>query len=94
MITRFFLPHHGVLKSGNRARPLRVVFNGSFVGNRVSKLQNLIENFFWHYISSENNTADLLSRGLNATDLVNCHLWWKGFNLSQTDDAAISEQCH
>ncbi|GFU49732.1 uncharacterized protein NPIL_146951 [Nephila pilipes] len=25
----FFLPYHGVLRSGNRARPLRVVFNGS-----------------------------------------------------------------
>ncbi|GFS90542.1 integrase catalytic domain-containing protein [Trichonephila clavipes] len=25
----FFLPHHGVLRAGNRFRPLRVVFNGS-----------------------------------------------------------------
>ncbi|GFQ87064.1 uncharacterized protein TNCT_681121 [Trichonephila clavata] len=25
----FFLPHHGVLRVGNRTRPLRVVFNGS-----------------------------------------------------------------
>ncbi|GFX19977.1 DUF1758 domain-containing protein [Trichonephila clavipes] len=25
----FFLPHHGVLRAGNRSRPLRVVFNGS-----------------------------------------------------------------
>ncbi|GFT95204.1 DUF1758 domain-containing protein [Nephila pilipes] len=25
----FFLPHHGVLRSGDRARPLRVAFNGS-----------------------------------------------------------------
>ncbi|GFU32098.1 integrase catalytic domain-containing protein [Nephila pilipes] len=24
----FFLPHHGVFRSGNRVRPLRVVFNG------------------------------------------------------------------
>ncbi|GFT57604.1 integrase catalytic domain-containing protein, partial [Trichonephila clavipes] len=25
----FFLSHHGVLRAGNRSRPLRVVFNGS-----------------------------------------------------------------
>ncbi|GFY40455.1 hypothetical protein TNIN_435161 [Trichonephila inaurata madagascariensis] len=25
---RFFLPHHGVLRPGNRSRPLRVVFKG------------------------------------------------------------------
>ncbi|GFY60162.1 integrase catalytic domain-containing protein [Trichonephila inaurata madagascariensis] len=25
----FFLPHHGVLRAGNRSRPLSVVFNGS-----------------------------------------------------------------
>ncbi|GFV24420.1 integrase catalytic domain-containing protein [Trichonephila clavipes] len=25
----FFLPHHGVLRAGNRSCPLRVVFNGS-----------------------------------------------------------------
>ncbi|GFV31898.1 uncharacterized protein TNCV_2564011 [Trichonephila clavipes] len=54
----------------------------TFVANRVAKIQELIVNFSWHHISSENNPADLVSRGLSVSDLINSPLWWKGSNPS------------
>ncbi|GFV43157.1 uncharacterized protein TNCV_1574031 [Trichonephila clavipes] len=50
----------------------------TFVANRVAKIQELTVNFSWHHISSENNPADLVSRGLNVSDLIKSPLWWKG----------------
>ncbi|GFT16565.1 integrase_H2C2 domain-containing protein [Trichonephila clavipes] len=50
----------------------------TFVANRVAKIQELTVNFSWHHISSENNPADIVSRGLSVSDLINSPLWWKG----------------
>ncbi|GFY11986.1 uncharacterized protein TNCV_4974861 [Trichonephila clavipes] len=50
----------------------------TFVANRVAKIRELTVNFSWHHISSENNPADLVSRGLSVSDLINSSLWWKG----------------
>ncbi|GFX37760.1 integrase_H2C2 domain-containing protein [Trichonephila clavipes] len=50
----------------------------TFVANRVAKVQELTVSFSWHHISSENNPADLMSSGLNVSDLINSPLWWKG----------------
>ncbi|GFV12282.1 integrase catalytic domain-containing protein [Trichonephila clavipes] len=47
----------------------------TFVANRVAKIQELTVNFSWHHISSENNPADLVSRGLSVSDLTNSPLW-------------------
>ena len=41
----------------------------TFVGNRVAKIQDHTQNF---HISSKRNPADLISRGLDAADLINC----------------------
>ncbi|GFY11989.1 DUF1758 domain-containing protein [Trichonephila clavipes] len=53
----FFLPHHGVLRAGNRSRPLRVVLNGSqktdldislndvLYGNRFNSCQVIYSQF-------------------------------------------------
>ncbi|GFY22756.1 DUF5641 domain-containing protein [Trichonephila clavipes] len=49
----------------------------TLVANKVTKMQELMVNFSWDHISSENNTADLVSRGLNVSDLKNSSLWWK-----------------
>ncbi|GFR01505.1 uncharacterized protein TNCT_225481 [Trichonephila clavata] len=38
----FFLPHHGVLRVGNRTRPLRVVFNGSQKTNLDISLNDVL----------------------------------------------------
>ncbi|GFX56331.1 uncharacterized protein TNCV_2242631 [Trichonephila clavipes] len=48
----FFLPHHGVLRAGNRSRPLRVVFNGSYL-----KVLECLQK--WCFLHSTNNFPDL-----------------------------------
>ncbi|KRZ59301.1 hypothetical protein T02_15048 [Trichinella nativa] len=49
-----------------------------FVRNRVKLIQQLTEPKLWKYCSSENNPADLISRGTSVTKLKNCRLWWEG----------------
>ncbi|KRX60896.1 hypothetical protein T06_13750, partial [Trichinella sp. T6] len=49
-----------------------------FVRNRVELIQQLTEPKLWKYCSSENNPADLISRGTSVTKLKNCRLWWEG----------------
>ncbi|GFX04731.1 integrase catalytic domain-containing protein [Trichonephila clavipes] len=39
----------------------------TFVRNRVSIIQELTESDFWKHVNSENNPADILSRGAEAT---------------------------
>ncbi|GFT62567.1 hypothetical protein TNCV_2111081 [Trichonephila clavipes] len=39
----------------------------TFVRNRVSIIQELTESDFWKQVNSENNPADILSRGAEAT---------------------------
>ncbi|XP_060536764.1 uncharacterized protein LOC132708412 [Cylas formicarius] len=50
----------------------------TFVSNRVSEIQILSENSSWKHIESENNPADIISRGLNLSELKNCQKWFQG----------------
>ncbi|GFV64409.1 integrase catalytic domain-containing protein [Trichonephila clavipes] len=50
----------------------------TFVGNRVSKIQTLTENFEWKHIPSAQNPADIISRGVNPEELSSLTLWWNG----------------
>ncbi|KRX13995.1 hypothetical protein T07_7059 [Trichinella nelsoni] len=49
-----------------------------FVRNRVELIQQLTERKLWKYCPSENNPADLISRGTSVTKLKDCRLWWLG----------------
>lgn len=49
-----------------------------FVAHRVSKIQSLSENCVWDYVTSENNPADILSRGVNPNELTTTHDWFIG----------------
>ncbi|XP_018403165.1 PREDICTED: uncharacterized protein LOC108780075 [Cyphomyrmex costatus] len=51
----------------------------TFVANRVAKIQELTqEGAMWRHVPSEENPADLLSRGTTVADLHRNSLWWEG----------------
>ncbi|KAL0840413.1 hypothetical protein ABMA28_015670 [Loxostege sticticalis] len=54
----------------------------TFVANRVTKIQALSDTSKWSWVPSNENPADLLSRGVLADKLVNCptisKLWFEG----------------
>ncbi|XP_055709929.1 uncharacterized protein LOC129805799 [Phlebotomus papatasi] len=50
----------------------------TFVSNRVSYIQNNIPTAKWHHVISQENPADLASRGVSADELVHSSLWWTG----------------
>ncbi|GFU88884.1 uncharacterized protein TNCV_4445591 [Trichonephila clavipes] len=49
----------------------------TFVANRVSKIHQLSSRDQWHHIASEQNPADVLSRGLLPEELRDYSLWSK-----------------
>lgn len=50
----------------------------TFVGNRVCQIQSMSSPDQWNHISSQDNPADVLSRGINPRNLSSFDLWWKG----------------
>lgn len=58
----------------------------TFVGNRVSEIQILTNIDSWHHANSQDNPADLISRGLNGSSLVANEFWWKGPKWLESND--------
>ncbi|XP_043232395.1 uncharacterized protein LOC122386819 [Amphibalanus amphitrite] len=58
---------------GNESRRFQV-----FVANRVQQIREHTVPDQWRFVKSEDNPADLASRGLDASELKNCDLWWHG----------------
>ncbi|GFY35658.1 integrase catalytic domain-containing protein [Trichonephila clavipes] len=56
----------------------------TFVANRVSKIPQLSSCDQWHHIASEQNPADVLSRGLLPEELRDDSLCWHGPELLQS----------
>ncbi|XP_041448477.1 uncharacterized protein LOC121404030 [Drosophila obscura] len=50
----------------------------TFVGNRVAKITRCWPRERWSHVRSEDNPADLASRGLGPTELVGNDMWWHG----------------
>lgn len=49
-----------------------------FVANRVKKIRNVSEAQNWHHVRTNENPADLVSRGISADEIVHNNLWWHG----------------
>ena len=58
----------------------------TFVANRVAEIQSLTNPDSWKHISSEDNPADLISRGVPPKGLINTSLWWSGPAWLNTSD--------
>nr|CAH7736530.1 unnamed protein product [Callosobruchus chinensis] len=50
----------------------------TFVGNRVSEIQDLAGTDEWRHVPTDSNPADLLSRGLKASEIRKADIWWHG----------------
>ena len=55
----------------------------TFVANRVNHIQETTNVEDWSHVSSKENPADLVSRGVDANVLKNLSLWWRGPDLLQ-----------
>ena len=44
----------------------------------MSAVQTVLSSANWHHVPTDENPADLASRGINANLLVNSDLWWRG----------------
>ncbi|GFX08253.1 integrase catalytic domain-containing protein [Trichonephila clavipes] len=48
----------------------------TFVQNRVAKIQELYPNQLWRHVPSDQNSADLVSRGVDPDKLLQQNLWF------------------
>ena len=49
-----------------------------FVQNRVTEIRGLVQPDMWNYCPTEHNPADIASRGMKASGLIENELWWSG----------------
>lgn len=50
----------------------------TFVANRISEIQQLTKRMHWNHVKSQDNPADIISRGTSPRDLKDCTFWWSG----------------
>lgn len=50
----------------------------TFVSNRVAEIQEITTCAQWRHVTSKDNPADLLSRGVLPEEITNLSLWWHG----------------
>ena len=65
----------------------------TFVGNRISRIVELISPDRWRHVNGTDNPADCVSRGLFPSELLNHYLWWNGpewLKLPSTDWPKLS----
>lgn len=68
-----------------------------FVANRVQRVQNLTSPSSWRHCATDQNPADLVTRGISAKELVESELWLKGPSCvfvqdhSQVNDLEVEE---
>ncbi|XP_062704329.1 uncharacterized protein LOC109403153 [Aedes albopictus] len=57
-----------------------------FVANRVTKIQALTSTMEWRHVGTNDNPADIISRGLMPNELQNAKLWWNGPEFLQAEE--------
>ncbi|GFV82578.1 tigger transposable element-derived protein 1 [Trichonephila clavipes] len=50
----------------------------TFVANRIATIQEITSSEQWRYVSTEDNPADFIFRGMDSLKLKTCELWWNG----------------
>ncbi|XP_072380763.1 uncharacterized protein [Diabrotica undecimpunctata] len=62
-----------------------------FVANRVAQFQENSSHSHWRHVKSKDNPADILSRGMMPSNILNSTLWFHGPQFLQTFDLNLSE---
>ena len=52
----------------------------TFVANRVTKIISIVSNTHWQHVKTDDNPADLGTRGCTPHELIDSKLWWHGPN--------------
>ncbi|XP_045777595.1 uncharacterized protein LOC123875672 [Maniola jurtina] len=50
----------------------------TYVQNRVVEVQEMTRNYAWYHVATQDNPADLVSRGVDLKSLEKSNLWWEG----------------
>jgi len=50
----------------------------TYVANRVEQILDGTDESQWQYISTKDNPADIISRGIDAHELARSVMWWNG----------------
>ncbi|XP_062704057.1 uncharacterized protein LOC134286461 [Aedes albopictus] len=74
-IPSFFWTDSNIVKHWIASTPSRWQ---TFVANRVSEIQHLTKGGVWNHVAGIENPADVLSRGISATQLEYHSLWFNG----------------
>lgn len=62
-----------------------------FVSNRVREIQQLTNQYNWRYISTDDNPADLISRGERPKNLIQRGIWWYGPAALQISNVSVDQ---
>lgn len=65
----------------------------TFVANRVSEIQQLTCVEQWNYVNTKENSADILSRGIQAQQLDSQETWWSGPRWLRDPTCSINYSC-
>ncbi|XP_043461973.1 uncharacterized protein LOC122498348 [Leptopilina heterotoma] len=58
----------------------------TFVSNRVAEIQRLTPLEKWDHVRTDENPADLISRGADLNQLMDARIWWNGPEWLQKDE--------
>ena len=59
----------------------------TFVGNRIGEILEISDPSSWRYVPTNKNPADMISRGVNASQLRDLELWWSGPDFLKYDES-------
>ena len=66
----------------------------TFVQNRVSDIQSVVQRNRWYHVRTEENPADVASRGVFPEHLAGNNLWWYGPPWLSSGEFEVPDQSH
>lgn len=86
--TKFYWSDSTIVLSWLRLEPRTLK---TFISNRVAEIQSLTSSKDWYHVTSQDNPADLLSRGINPRDIQGADQWWHGPRWLSSPELKFSE---